>query len=116
MNPFGRVLVGQTRPLLAPSEIELVRDLLVFGTDGVLGKIRGVRSEFDLAEVAELLIEPVRGRTRGLLAIPIHLLDDWETLDLCVSSRQLRSFAEGRQSGQNRDERAATAPHGAPLA
>jgi len=96
-NPFGRVVVGRTRLLLQGSEVEIVANQFVFGTDGVVGRMRGVVTADDFEEVTELLLEQVKFR-RNPMTVPIDLLVDWRTMDLGASSRQLGSFAHSRSS------------------
>jgi hypothetical protein len=93
-NPFGRVVVGCTRPLLDPAEVELVSRQFVFGSDGVVGRLRGIATENGFNEVTELLLEHVRWPRRNRMKIPVDLLTDWGTMELSVTSRQLSSLGD----------------------
>jgi hypothetical protein len=93
-NPFGRIGVGCTRPLLDPAEVELVSRQLVFGIDGVVGRLRGIATENGFNEVTELLLERVRWPRRNRIKISVALLTDWVTLQLSVTNRQLSSLEE----------------------
>jgi hypothetical protein len=99
-NPFGRVLIGPTHPVLEPTEVEMSPGQVLFGTDGVVGRLGGVVTEEVPREITKLLIERVRPSRKGFVGVPVDLLADWETRDLLVNSRQLDSFRTlGRASG-----------------
>jgi hypothetical protein len=88
-NPFGRVCTGVRHLVLYPGEVELAHRQLAFGTDGLLGAIEGVLTTWELGTIRALLVERISYKGRGLAAVPIELVDDWTTMDLAVSSREL---------------------------
>ena len=91
-NPFGRLLVGPKKLLLQPGEVELGPQL-VFGTDGVLGTIEGVVTR-DLRTIDGLLVTKLGRNCKAPVTLPIHLIEDWETMDIAVGGREFDIFDE----------------------
>lgn len=90
-NPFGRVLAGPRHLHLRPGKVELAQQQVVFGSEGILGTIEGVVTK-DLETVGGLLVARTSGSRKVPVAVPIELIDDWETVAIAVTSRQLDSF------------------------